>query len=148
MLATLESQQDSENFESVSVPTTTVDLVVRESEAPIGLMKIDIENHELQAFKGAEESFLKKKIRDILYEDHRGVGSEASKYLIDHGFVIFGMHCTVFGPVLVEDLKPMTPKAGEHNLVATLDPERVKKRIAKRGYACLSHAARTKFCND
>ena len=143
MLATLEEQPNPEAFDEVRVPVTTLDEVIREAGGPIGVLKIDIEGHEFQAFKGARESLSQRKIRDIIYEDFAGIGSDPSKLLASHGYFIFGVKSSLLGPVLIDDRHLGKPAYGEHNFVATIDPARVKKRMSARGYLCLSRGART-----
>jgi FkbM family methyltransferase len=145
MLATLESQPDQDAFDEIRVPTMTLDSVINETSDPVGVLKIDIEGHELQAFKGCRESFGQKKIRDVIYEEFEGISSGASKLLAGYGYSILGLRKTIFGPVLIDKLEVGKPHYGDHNFVATLDPMRVKKRMAPRGYISMSPKDRARF---
>ena len=141
-ISTLETKADLDGFDQVRVTTTALDTIVREIQEPIGLLKIDIEGHEFQAFKGGSESLGGRKIRDILYEDHNGVDSDATQLLMKHGYSIFGLRRSVLGPVLLSGLSAGKLTYGEHNLLATLEPARAKERILRNGYKCMSRAAK------
>jgi len=141
-IATLETNIYQTGFDKVEVAGTTLDTVIHEHREPIGLLKIDIEGHEFQAFRGGSDSLGNRRIRDIIYEDFRGVDSDASKLLASYGYSIFGLRGSLAGPVLREGLRGGKLSLSEHNLVATLDPDRVRRRMSPRGYKCLSRKAR------
>jgi FkbM family methyltransferase len=137
-IATLETKTDQAAFQRMEVAATTLDAVIDVDCGPVGLLKIDIEGHEFQAFKGASGSLRTEKIRDIIYECMEGVDSQASRLLASYGYSIFGLRGSLAGPMLREGLKAGKLRLGDHNLVATLDPDRVRKRMSPRGYRCLS----------
>jgi len=141
-IATLETSIDQTEFDQVRVAGTTLDTVIHEHREPVGLLKIDIEGHEFQAFRGGSDSLGNRRIRDIIYEDFRGVDSDASKLLASYGYSIFGLRGSLAGPVLQEGLRGGKLPLTEHNLVATLDPDRVRRRLSPRGYKCLSRKVR------
>jgi FkbM family methyltransferase len=141
-LATLEERPDREAYNEVPITATTLDAVIAEAGASVGVLKIDIEDHESQAFKGGSNSLAGGRIRDIIYEGFSGADSDASRLLINLGYAIFGLQSTVFGPVLVEGLRAGKRRIGDHNLVATLDPGRLRKRMSAKGFRCLSRAAK------
>jgi len=147
-IATLETNIYQTGFDKVEVAGTTLDTVIHEHREPIGLLKIDIEGHEFQAFRGGSDSLGKRRIRDIIYEDFRGVDSDASKLLASYGYSIFGLRSSLAGPVLREGLKGGKLSLSEHNLVATLDPDRVRRRMSPRGYKCLSRKARQSYLQE
>lgn len=141
-IATLEIRSDPAAFDQVEVASATLDSVIDENCGPVGLLKIDIEGHEFQAFKGAIDSLQNRKIREIVYECIEGADSQASQLLKSFGYTIFGLHGSLAGPVLREGMKAGRLPLGDHNLLATLDPDRAKKRMSLRGYKCLSRKAR------
>ncbi len=138
-IATLEPKTDPSAFDKVEVACTTLDAVVAELRDPIGLLKIDIEGHELHAFKGASQALGSGKIRDIIFESFEETDSDVSRYLAGIGYAIFRLRTSIAGPVLLEGLSAERLPLGDHNLVATLDPNRVRMRMYPRGYRCLSH---------
>lgn len=117
--------------------TTTLDKVIGDFGGAVGVLKIDIEGHELQAFSGAQESLESGKIRDIIYEDYGDMDSAVSRLLRSFGYSIFGLDKTLFGLVLRERSKAVQPFEPP-NLLATLNPARARQRMARRGYNCLN----------
>jgi FkbM family methyltransferase len=147
-IATLETNIYLSGFDEVEVAGTTLDSVIDEQREPIGLLKIDIEGHEFQAFRGGSDALANGKIRDIIYEDFRGVDSDASKLLASYGYSIFGLRNSLSGPELREGLSVGELPLSEHNLVATLDPDRVRRRMSPRGFQCLSREARQGYLHE
>jgi len=142
-VATLENGYGSDACDQVSVSTTTIDSVINELSERVEILKIDIEGHEYQALLGAAESLSNGKIRDIIYEDFGGAGSDSAKMLARFGYSIFGLQKSVVGPVLLDSSHVRPWK--DHNLLATLEPERAKKRMAAAGFVSLSRNAKTRF---
>lgn len=142
-LATLETRLDCAAYGEVQVSTTTLDTVLMEVGGPVGVLKIDIEGHEFKAFQGASSALRDGMIRDIIYESFAGADSDASKLLSSFGYSIFALQSSVFGPVFLDGLKGGRRAVGDHNLVATLDPSRIRSRMSTRGYKCLSRAAKS-----
>ena len=103
---------------------------------------MDIEDHEFQAFNGGCDSLREHKVRDIIYECFEGVDGAASRLLARYGYSLFGLRGSVFGPVLLERLDAGRRPYGDHNLVATIDPERLRRRMSAKWYRCLSRGAR------
>ena len=134
-IATLETGGDPKAFDRIEVTTTTLDMVVAR-EGPIGLLKIDIEGHEMTAFSAGRDSLGAGMIRDIVYEDFGGMASQVSNVLRGFGYELFGIQKSVTGPVLLKDTQAER-LFGSTNLIATLDPARLQERMAKRGYKCL-----------
>ena len=118
-LASLEAMLDRDAYQEVRVSTTTLDSIIQEVGRSVGVLKLDIEGHELHAFRGAGISLREKKIRDIVYEGFDGADSDASKLLASFGYSIFGLQRSVFGPVLLDTLAGGRRLIGDHNLVAT-----------------------------
>ncbi len=135
-LATLEPMQAANMVESIRVATVTLDEIVAQF-GPIGVLKLDIEGHELKAFSASRGSLAAGRIRDIVYEDFGGLASETSKLLCSFGYTIFGVNKGVSGPVLLEDAEAAR-RFGSPNLIASIEPARVRERMARRGYKCLS----------
>jgi FkbM family methyltransferase len=140
-VATLEAKTDFTAYDKLEVVCTTLDAVIDKHCAPVGLLKVDIEGHEFHAFKGASRTLRSGKVRDIVYESFEEMDSDASKYLAGFGYSIFRLRSSFTGPVLREGLKAGRLPLGDHNLVATLDPDRVRKRMSPRGYWCLNRKA-------
>jgi FkbM family methyltransferase len=119
-----------------SVPTLRLDSLT-ELSGPIGVMKVDVEGHEAAVFRGAERLLGSGSLRDIVFEEHHGADSEACQFLVRHGYTLFLIERTLWGPLLVKpDSAPRTTWAAT-NFLATREPDRATKRIGKRGWQVL-----------
>jgi FkbM family methyltransferase len=108
-------------------------------EQNLGLLKIDVEWHEAAVLRGAEKTLKSGRIRDVVYEDHRGPGSEASRLLRSWGFRVFAIRSSFFGPRL-SDCSPTVPAVtptSSPDFLATRDPERALERFGPRGWRVL-----------
>lgn len=107
----------------------------------IGVLKIDIEGHELAALRGAESLIQRKAIRDIIFEEHNPRDSVVAQYLIDCGYEVFLLHKNFLGPKLLDASSKVAISNWESpSLLATLDSTRARKRFAKRGWRALRNA--------
>ena len=86
------------------------------------------------ALIGANELLKKKKVRDIIYEDHEGYPSPVSKLLEEHGYKIYLIRKGLLRPLLLE---ANTPRYELPNFLATLDPERALQKLKGFGYSTL-----------
>src|SRR5687768_12833162 len=66
----------------------------------IGVMKMDVEGHELSVLAGARDTLRAGAIRDIVYEDHLLYPSPVSRLLEATGYRVFAVQESFFGPVL------------------------------------------------
>jgi FkbM family methyltransferase len=105
----------------------------------VDLLKIDVEGHEFSVCEGAGDWIKQRRIRDIVFEDHEPYPSATARLLESHGYCIFAMRQSFFGPRLDA---PNAETGGLRdwetpNYLATADADRAKKRIAPRGWQCL-----------
>lgn len=119
--------------EGIQVKTARLDDLLGPDEE-IGVLKIDVEGHELSVFKGAEKAIKEGRIRDIIFEEHSTYPSDVSQFLEDAGYSIFLLHKGLVGPVLHP---AHTPPAILPNYLATLDVTRALKRFKGYGYRVL-----------
>ncbi len=140
-LASLEYGGESDECIYVDVPTETLGQVFERCGGPIGVLKIDIEGHELTAFRACEAELQLGKVRDIIYEDFGGLSSEVSRLLAKAGYSLFEINKRLSGPVLIEGAE-VDRTAGHldesSNFLATREPERARKRFSGGGFKCLS----------
>lgn len=118
-----------------------VDVARLEDKAPktgVELIKIDVEGHELDVFKGAESLLREQRVRDIIFEDHLLYPSPVSEYLESFGYTIFTLRKGIFKPHLQdktargESVYWETP-----NYIATVNPERCRQRFNQLGWLSL-----------
>ena len=105
----------------------------------IDLIKIDVEGHELNVFKGARSFFEQKKITSIIFEENLPRKSKAIEFLRDYGFNIFHISEDFWGPKLsAYDGEINFPLSKTKNFLATLKSEnRNNDFMCKRGWRCL-----------
>lgn len=120
------------------IKLTTLDSLLDGTQKAIGLMKIDVEGHELDLLKGASALLKQQKIRDIVYEDHHGQPSEVACYLQSFGYTLFRLEKRLFGPKLhPHDLRIDTPPWETPNYVATINAKRVISKFQAFGWKCM-----------
>ena len=107
--------------------------------AKVGVCKIDVEGHEHAVLKGAQHTLERGGIRDIIFEDFNPKPSPVTEFLTQYGFTIFELHVTWLKPRLNPMNSGNAPHAGHFssNYLATLAPERARKRFRPPGWRCL-----------
>lgn len=110
---------------------------VAASEAPIGLLKIDVEGHEPEVLRGARGLLERKAIRDVLFEDHGAYPTPAMKVLEDAGYTLFQVGRTFFGPRLHAPGAAVDLHGYPPCWLATSDPERARRLLAPAGWQVL-----------
>jgi FkbM family methyltransferase len=100
----------------------------------VGVLKVDVEWHELNVFRGAARSLQRHRIRDIIYEDYRGPQSDAAKLLRSYGYAIFRLSHSFSGVNVADTLGPPVPVPNSSDYLATLEPKRACDRLRSRGW--------------
>jgi FkbM family methyltransferase len=113
-------------------------------EHDVGVLKIDVEGHELQALEGAGATIGDRRIRDIVFEEHRPSPTPVSELLERAGYTLCTLDRSFFGP----RLRPPFWRSGRGldgtSLLATVDLERARNLLKPRGWVVLrSGAGRT-----
>ncbi|MFM6502148.1 MAG: FkbM family methyltransferase [Dolichospermum sp.] len=123
---------------SYSVPSSKLDILLNyESDIKIGVLKIDIEGHELEAFNGAKELICGHKIRDIIFEDynHESYPNSLTNFLESYGYTILKAVSMFSQPVVCSPTSRQVGRSWEPTCyIATIDPERVKNCVRKTGW--------------
>jgi FkbM family methyltransferase len=105
---------------------------------PVGLLKLDVEGHELEALRGAGSLVKDNLIRDIVFEEHGAPPTPVTELLEAAGYVCFKLEERFSGPCLSADLATPSKFGWDPpNYVATVDPARARARLAPRGWRCL-----------
>ena len=119
---------------SYEVKTTRLDDVI--AGRRVGILKIDVEGHELSVLEGAPLHL----IRDIIFEEHMPLPSPVSEKLEEAGFEMRGIEETFLGPSLVS----RTPWGWDApTYLASRQMERAERLISKRGWRCLRPTQRS-----
>lgn len=103
----------------------------------IGVLKIDVEGHELEVLKGATKLIDKHQIRDIIFEEWNKYPTPMTEFLEEHGYTLFylGEH---FLGIEVGDIKEKEQKyrgTSYPNYLATNEPNRALRRLIPQGWS-------------
>lgn len=116
-----------------------LDEVIDEQE--VGVLKIDVEGHEVQALEGAGAIVADGRVRDIVFEEHRPYPTPATELLEAAGYALHTLDRSFFGP----RLKPPSWRSNRGldatSLVATMDSERLRRRLKPRGWTVFGSRA-------
>lgn len=127
------------------IELTTLDAFVPETDE-IGLLKIDVEGHELAVLEGASRILAQRRVRDILFEDFNPQPSAVTSFLQAAGYQVLGLFHAWRKPMLLtlEKRATVARPGFETNFLATCDPGRACERFASAGWKCLRIRARRK----
>ena len=105
----------------------------------VGVMKIDVEGHELDVLMGCEELLSSQRVRDVVFEDAAGALPAIAALLWRHRYSIFLLEETLFRPVvkLLRDESQLKFGRPYANYLATSNPERVCNAFRCGGWKCL-----------
>ena len=118
------------------VVTSTLDAEI--GSRFVGVMKMDVEGHELAVLRGASIAISQRRIRDIVYEDHAGYRSPLSSFLEGAGFTVFAIEHRLWSPRL-RLAQPVRSSVswGAPNYLATMEPNRAVGRLKPWGWRAL-----------
>ena len=104
---------------------------------PIGLMKLDVEGHELDLLLGAQNLLSAGSVRDIVFEEHGSLPGKVAGRLQAAGYSVFTLDRTFWGPrLLPPDQSPRT-RWLPTNLLATRNAARARQRLVACGWQVL-----------
>ena len=110
----------------------------------IGLLKIDVEGHELAVLKGSENLINNHQIRDILFEEHARCPypTPVTSFLENCGYTILYVVKEFLGldAGILKEGNTKYSNQVYYNCLATKEPERALTRLKKRGWAVLGFA--------
>lgn len=111
---------------------------ILEKKNQIGVLKVDVEGHELEVLEGAGELITKQQIRDVIFEEHRSYPSPVTQFLEKHGYTVFRIWKGFWKPLLEHpehnSVHPWEPPS----YLGTKDTLRAIERLKKPGWFSLS----------
>jgi hypothetical protein len=123
--------------EAHPVDVSTLDALLYGKDK-IGVLKIDVEGHELAVLLGSVELLRNGHARDIIFEEHGMPPTPVMALLRENGYVVFHMGQRLRGPEIVDIRQPYIPKvAHPPSFLATIDPQRALARLSERGWRVL-----------
>ena len=118
----------------VQVPSTMLDDCLPTSPG-IGVLKLDVEGHELNVLRGAKHLLHNRRIRDCVFEQHDPYPSAVTDELEAAGYQVFRIHRQFWRPSLLPPDSPIQPvKWLPTSFLATLDPDRALDRCQRLGW--------------
>ena len=137
-LASLEGANGGDKIETVQC------VVLDEIFGPgcqIGLIKIDVEGHEFSVLTGAERLLREKRIRDIIFEEHRQYPSPVHKLLKAHEYALYRLSRDLSHVQLCRPDDRRTshehPFGVQNNFLATSDSRRAETRLRSTKWVAL-----------
>jgi FkbM family methyltransferase len=109
-----------------------------DTSSKIGVVKIDVEGHELEVLQGATDLISKQRIRDIIFENHYGYPSPVTQLLEEYGYTIFRIWKGFWKPLLKPPTNNLVHPWEPPNYLATKEPKRAIKHLKKRGWNSLT----------
>jgi FkbM family methyltransferase len=137
-ISRLSAEGATGNSSGTSVTVDRLDHVLPDSPQ-VGVLKIDVEGHEVEVLHGAEGLLQKRKVRDIVFEELSGsFKSPVAELLTSRGFAVIRLARSFAGPLLLHSdeagfVAPYLPPS----FLATLEPERARSRLSPRGWNVL-----------
>jgi FkbM family methyltransferase len=107
------------------------------SDSTIGLIKLDVEGHELEVLQGAEKLIEQHNVRDILFEEHRTYPTPVTQYLESNGYTVFKIWKGFLHPLLLSPSDSQFHPWEASNYLATSDPNRALTLLKSIGWQSL-----------
>ena len=127
-----------ESSRKFSVPLSTLDEVLGENQT-VGVLKIDVEGHELGVLQGARRLLEAGKIRDLVFEDHAAFPTPTTEFLSARNYSLFRIEKKFSGPALSSpESTSAAPAWVPPSYLATKNPDRALERMRPRGWRCLA----------
>jgi FkbM family methyltransferase len=130
-------ESDEHNFQTIKVESSSLDELFP-APKQIGVLKIDVEGHELQVLQGAKKLLKQQRIRDCVFEEHGEYPTNVTRYFEEMGYSIFRIHRKFFAPAL---LPPNVKIEGNQwlpiSFLATREPESALSRFKETGWRVL-----------
>jgi FkbM family methyltransferase len=124
-----------ETMDEHSVQVQRLDDILNDA-AGVGVMKLDIEGHELQALHGASALLSTGRIRDIVFEEHEEPPTPVTELFDQNGYTVMRIGERLRGPMLGPLFgSELTSRDPPSSLLATRAPERVVDLMRVRGWA-------------
>ena len=133
-----EEEEEKEHEEEAKARSFEVAAVrVDETIEGCEVMKVDVEGHEFEVMSGAERLLAKGLVRDIVFESRWEFANKTHELLVRHGYELFELGSGLWGPVLGVAGRRSGEMGRTADYVATLDPNRLRMVMQKRGWRAL-----------
>ena len=120
----------------IEVETTTLDRQFQDGQR-MGVVKLDLEGHETAALEGASVLLRERRLRDLIFEEHRPFPALSHRMLEECGMIVFRLARGMTGPRLVPGHSRPSRDPDPANYLATFEPMRAQARFALSGWRVL-----------
>jgi FkbM family methyltransferase len=117
------------------VKTTRLDSLL--GDRAVGVLKLDVEGHELSVLHGTETALNSRRVRHIVFENHGGAGSPVCAYLMSLGYHLFEIGWRLTGPNISRPGAGGAKRYEAPSYLATREPDSALARCGPRGWECL-----------
>ena len=120
-----EKMETGPGLQVCEVPIRNLDSVLGMDET-IGILKMDVQGHELDVLQGMSGLLQRRAVRDIVFEEERAFPALTHKYLKSYGYSILGLQGSFVGVRGLPDAQPRSdPEWGPvPNYLVTQDDQR------------------------
>jgi len=110
---------------AIEVSIRNLDCLLGEGET-IGVLKMDVQGHELGVLQGMTRLLKLHAVRDIVFEEEAAFPAPTHEYLKSHGYAIFGIQEHFAGVRCLPDAQPAFDRTNgpAPNYLATVDAKR------------------------
>jgi len=130
------SKITADDRNGITVERVTLDEEIGSNQT-IGVMKVDVEDHEGALMRGAARLLRRHAVRDIVFEEHGDEPGEASQLLEAFGYRVFRILKGFFGLTLTAPTQRREQALMPASFLGTSDPKRALARLRPRGWQCL-----------
>jgi FkbM family methyltransferase len=123
--------------DTIEITLTRLDSLIPNA-APISLLKVDVEGHEIKVFAGMGNLLGSQLVRNIVFEETSAYPAATHKLLESAGYSLFAFETTVWGLRLVAPSHAIRPSNFAPNYIATCEPQRLQKVFGSNGWRCLA----------
>lgn len=112
-------------------------------DAPIDVLKLDVEGYEPQVLKGTERAILERRIKHIVFEDHSVADSEVVRMLRAAGYQLYSLGWSMQGPrVEPIEVGNLATRFEAPSFIATLRSDEMLARCQPKGWLALRRRTR------
>ena len=106
-------------------------------------MKVDVEGHEIQLFRGCRNMLEQRRIRDVVFEDAAGAESLSMKLFEQCGYSVFTLELGLLRlrAIPMAAYRPSRTHGVIPSFLATSDSPRARQRLKGWGWRVLYNRA-------
>lgn len=137
-IANVPNAADAERSTRHTVTVERLDDLFRTES--FALLKVDVEGFEAEVLEGAKELLGSGRVRDVIYEDHTLGDSGLAATLSSHGYTVYAIGHSAFGPALLpaaEASQAIDSSWESASFLATRGPARATQTMRDKGWRVL-----------